>query len=37
MPLSKLVFEKYDKNKDGHLSPSEFHFMVYDMGILSVA
>ena len=32
VPLSQLVFEKYDRNKDGILSPSEFHFLVYDMG-----
>ena len=31
-PLSKRVFDKYDNNKSGKISASEFHNLCYDMG-----
>ncbi len=31
-PLSKRVFEKYDKDKSGTINAKEFQSMCYDMG-----
>jgi len=31
-PLSKRVFDKYDNNKSGKISASEFHNLCYEMG-----
>jgi len=30
--LSRRIFDKYDSNKSGKISSSEFHSLCYDMG-----
>lgn len=32
LPLSKLVFQKHDADKSGHICINEFHALAYEMG-----
>eukprot|EP00833_Pecoramyces_ruminatium_P009022 jgi/Orpsp1_1/1183054/evm.model.c7180000083672.1 len=32
MPLSKIVFKKYDTDESGTINATEFRYMAYDLG-----
>jgi len=32
LPLSKLIFNKYDTDKSGAITSTEFKYMAYDLG-----
>ncbi|ORX75228.1 EF-hand [Anaeromyces robustus] len=32
LPLSKLIFQKYDTDKSGTITSTEFRYMAYDLG-----
>jgi Ca2+-binding EF-hand superfamily protein len=32
MPVSRIIFNKYDRDHSGHISATEFHDLCYDMG-----